>query len=324
MQNNGLKFMFVLIGSAVLIGLSALICGVAVVGSFSVNVAMGCVMALVAIGLLYQYFDEIKSIMKIDRSTVSWGVPDLAIFAAVVIGAVATFVISVELKQGAVVASALIGIIAALVAPKYAVPAYCGSFVGMVSASLASNYGFLMLAAVVAGGVFLMAKLVFNGFGGKLGTIAFSGCLAMIYLTGQSTVSANFILGTNALIILAAAIVGTVATYYISVRLNHGPVMASGIVGLIGGLVLPQLFPELGALPALFFSASFAGMSGKVRFESEAAMVLVGAIVGAIFIFSMPYGGGAGGKLGTIAFASAMAGSGLIKLFRLVVKKQAA
>ena len=60
---------------------------------------------------------------------------------------------------------------AALVIPVLGVPVYCGAFVGMTSARLFSAYGDLCLAAAIAGGVYLLTRRSFQGYGGKLGTI---------------------------------------------------------------------------------------------------------------------------------------------------------
>jgi hypothetical protein len=64
-----------------------------------------------------------------------------------------------------------------LVIPDYAVPAYCGSFVGMTSIQLLFSHGELALAVVIAAVIYVLTACTFAGIGGKLGTIAFAGSM---------------------------------------------------------------------------------------------------------------------------------------------------
>ena len=74
-------------------------------------------------------------------------------------------------------AASLVALIASLIISAYGVPIYCGAFVGMTSSRLLINYTELSFAAIVAAVLFLLTDRVFNGCGGKLGTIAFTGTL---------------------------------------------------------------------------------------------------------------------------------------------------
>lgn len=316
-KSKGSAFVFMMLGFLALLGLSGWLYSTVIYESYGVSTFVGVLMTIVLVGLVYQYIDELKSAFKIGEHTIKWGKEDISIYLWLVIGSMVTFFLSNNIGLGAVVASAVVGILAALVFPKFAVPIFCGSFAGMVSETFVDgNYLKALLAAGVAGIIFVLAKMVFNGFGGKLGTIAFGGCLAMIYLTGQTPDIGVIPTGNTALTIMIWAVIGTVLTYVISVRFKHGPVMASGIVGLLGGLIFPAIYPAIPALAAAFYSASFAGMSSTARFKNELPVVLVGLLVGAIFILSMPHLGGAGGKLGTIAFLSAISANGLVNILK--------
>ena len=108
---------------------------------------------------------------------------DLFLIIFSVSGAVSTFFINTELKFGPVIAAGCIGTIASFIPSvnrksnllKEAPPAiYCGAFVGMTSASVAPNLKFILLAGIIAGSILILSKNIFNGLGGKLGTIAFS------------------------------------------------------------------------------------------------------------------------------------------------------
>jgi hypothetical protein len=240
---------------------------------------------------------------------------------SLVCGAVLTYTLAVHVGLGAVVSAGLVALIAALVLPSQGVPTYCGCFVGMTSSRLLVNHAELALAAAVAGVVFVLTERVFRGFGGKLGAVAFFGAI----VTGlglkrqfEFTPVPEWSLAGGIVVFSVAA---AVATYLLSVRLKHGGVIASAVVGVTGGLVLPAVFPgDVGkTLAVMTMCASFAGMSSAERFPSIPRVGVVGIVTGLFFIYSMPLAGGAGGKLGAIAFGSAVAvwGHGeLLKLLR--------
>ena len=60
-------------------------------------------------------------------------------------------------------------------AKDYAIPVYCGAFVGMSSALVLSNIWLVLLASVLAALLFVISKNIYLGVGGRLGTIAFMG-----------------------------------------------------------------------------------------------------------------------------------------------------
>jgi len=109
---------------------------------------------------------------------------DLQDIFYIAIGGIFTYFLSVELKLGAVIAAGIVGTIASI--PPYLhkkskifsrIPAtvYCGAFVGMSQKTLASNYSFILFACLLTGILFIGSKNLFNGYGGKLGTLAFGG-----------------------------------------------------------------------------------------------------------------------------------------------------
>jgi hypothetical protein len=236
---------------------------------------------------------------------------------SVVAGALLTLLLSVDVGLGAVTASALVGLIAALVVPDYAVPAYCGSFVGMTSIQLLFSYEELAIAAVIAAVIYVLSACTFAGIGGKLGTIAFAGTMTTAWILGRPFIAAPMPDMRTAMLIVGYAVMAAVLTFWVNVKLGHGAVMASAVVGLIGGLVLPQVYLEIGGtLAVVVFCASFAGMSSGERFPRGVMMWIVGLVTGLIFVYSTPLGGGAGGKLGTIAFSASLAVRGFYDLAR--------
>lgn len=237
-------------------------------------------------------------------------------FSMVVTGNALTFVLSVETGLGAVVASSVVGLLGAMLVREHATAVFCGSFVGMSSPDVYGYTGVVLLAGICAGFVFVAAMRVLNGFGGKLGTIAFTGALAASFVLQAPLGSLPIPVGTDALWVLAYATGGAVVTYVLSVHLQNGPVPASAMVGLLCGLLLPVLHgPQLGTLFAVVaFCASFTGMSSPARLPTTVHVALAGLITGVVFLYASPYFDGAGGKLGTIAFGSSIAVWGLQQL----------
>ena len=110
----------------------------------------------------------------------------------VVIGAIPTFYLSNDLELGPVLSAGIIGTIASflpqirigkLSMEQYPFSIYCGAFVGMSAGFVFSSYLELTIAALIAGSLFTMATNEFNGIGGKHGTIAFIGVLALKLFT---------------------------------------------------------------------------------------------------------------------------------------------
>jgi len=278
----------------------------------------GILVAFILAGILLALWQEARTIKIPEKRRV----PLKHILLTVITllgGAGAAYWISVHLSLGPVAGSALVGLLGALIFPQYSVPIYCGSFVGMSSAALLASPAELLLAAGIAGVVYMLAEDALNGFGGKLGTIAFSGSL----LTGLG-LQRQFLISPMPSLELAEQIVGlsvaaAILTYWLSIILNHGPVLASSAVGLAGGLLLPAILPENGALLAVVvICASFTGMTALKRFASPLPMIAAGLLTGIVFLYSVPVFGGTGGKLGTIAFGASLAVWGYQKVFNKV------
>lgn len=256
--------------------------------------------------LLLTLGQEVLSLSEVEASDLV-SRPALLNFSGVVGGALTTYVLSCDLGLGAVVAAGLIGLLGALIFPDQAVPIYCGAFVGMVSPELLDNLSHVLIAAVIAGIVFDLSTGVLDGFGGKLGTIAFTGTVITPLLLQCEFCPAELPSGPVAWQIIVVSVLAAVGTYWLSVTLEHGAVVGSAVVGIAGGLLLPAVAPEVGGLLAVVaICASFTGMSSPKRIPNFFWMTLAGLVTGIVFIYSQPVLGGAGGKLGTLAFGSAM------------------
>ncbi len=273
------------------------------------------VLFLIIVGLAYQVAVELANYIKLKLWNFNFKKADLYNFFAVIAGAFATYALSTHLQLGPVVAAGLVGLLAALFKPSCAVAAYCGAFVGMACPCYIFSHTVLLAASLAAGIIYVISGPVFNGFGGKLGTIAFAGCIIAGSALGCSLQSSAEIPWDARHLILGYSVAAAVVTYFLSIRLKHGPVLASSLVGLTGGLILPAIYPYTGnTLGIVAICSSFAGMSSRQRFHKTYLMTIAGLFSGIVFMFSLPYMGGAGGKLGTIAFGSVVALRGLIDL----------
>lgn len=139
-------------------------------------------------------------------------------------------------------------------------------------------------------------------------TTAFVGVLATVAATSGTFLEGPLPGSDVVLLVVGVAAVAAAVTFWIHRKLPASPVFASGLVGFAGGVGLPFLFGSPGDLmAAAVFSASFAGMTDPRRVPHLGWIGLAGVIVGVAVVYTTPYLGGSGGKLGTIAFGSVLA-----------------
>lgn len=118
------------------------------------------------------------------------------------------------------------------------------------------------------------------------------------------------------IIILIISIAAGMATYIISNFLKRGAVIASAIVTLVSGLMLPYFFPSIGGTLAV--AATCASYSGMISVENALNLFEMGVIslmTGILFIAAISAYPGIGGRLGTIAAISCFAWLGFKKVF---------
>jgi hypothetical protein len=246
-------------------------------------------------------FGEAVEHARLERS-------DAADALAVGLAGPLTYALSISLELGPVVASALVGLLAALTVGDQAAPAYCGTFVGMASTAVFPTVLPVVAASVVAAVVFVLAKRVFNGFGGKLGTTAFLGCGAVVVPSSYTYAAGSTLAPTPAGAAVVAATAGALAAFVLSVHYDYGAVVGSAVVGLVAGLLAPPAFGVAlgGTVAAAAFAGSFVGMVSETRLPSLALVGLAGLVSGAVFVGLSPVFAGSGGKLGTIAFTACL------------------
>jgi hypothetical protein len=268
----------------------------------------------IGVGVRYEWW-ELRRV--IDDGTVAIGEANRNL-VAVVGGMLFTFAGVTELGVSPIVAASVVGIIAAVGVRSVAVPMYCGAFVGMTSPELFGSYWYATLAAVLAGLLFIVAHPVFHGVGGKLGTTAFVGVLLVVVPTAGSFQSGPLPGQPVIVPVVGFAALGAIGTFTIHSRSAASPVLASGLVGVVGGLLLPGFFDVSGELlAAAVYSASFAGMTNPRRIPNEWWIGATGIGVGLVVAYTTPFVGGSGGKLGTIAFGSCLGVHGTLRMVNI-------
>jgi hypothetical protein len=319
MTNKGL--LINIIGLILLTGMVIFLYSFTIYEAWVLHSLGGILVLIVFLGVGIATVYEWQSILRHPRQVMLKKENLQAIFA-VFTGGVIAYALTHDVGLGPVVAASLVAIIANLVWPSMDIPFYCGAFVGMTSNNLLYHHGEVALASLGAALIYFLTQNVFGGFGGKLGTIA----LVSTALTGTGLTREFIIRPTPeprmmVLIILIAALAAPL-TYYLNVKRQHGAAMASAVVGLTGGLILPQLFPAQGdTLAVVMICASFAGMSASSRCKEIHHILSAGLTTGIIFIYATPLLGGAGGKLGTIAFGAVLSICGYTQLFKTLSKK---
>lgn len=118
-------------------------------------------------------------------------IPTLKAMLALFAGSILTFSLQVELGFSAVLASSFVGILAFTVyralkdENNIHIAAYCGSFIGMTNIARAEDYYTLIIASCLGACIYIFARNILNGVGGKLGSIAFvSICFTLYTLLG--------------------------------------------------------------------------------------------------------------------------------------------
>ncbi|RFZ90625.1 hypothetical protein D0C36_16810 [Mucilaginibacter conchicola] len=100
------------------------------------------------------------------------------------IGAITSYWLNHTLGLGPVIAAGIVGTTASFVPAinkrsdylKHLPPAvYCGAFIGMSNLKVANGFLFVLAASVFAAIGLVLSKSLFNGMGGRLGLVAFSG-----------------------------------------------------------------------------------------------------------------------------------------------------
>lgn len=116
-------------------------------------------------------------------------------------------------------------------------------------------------------------------------------------------------------IILLVGVLSTCITYFISIHLKRGPILASAIVTLASGISFPYIFKDGGLLLAIVATTgSYAAMVTRDKFPHLSDMVFVGLLCGILFLLTQDVFLGVGGRLGSIGAISGLTWLGFNKL----------
>ena len=117
-------------------------------------------------------------------------------------------------------------------------------------------------------------------------------------------------------LILIISLGAGLATYWVANIIKRGSVMASAMVTLAAGMLLPHFFPSTGnLLSSAAATASYAGMISMENALNVFEMATISLMTGILFIAADTAYVGIGGKLGTIAAISCFAWLGIKKIF---------
>ena len=238
----------------------------------------------------------------------------------VIIGAIVTYALSLQFGIHAVTASALVGLLAHVFLKRHEIALYCGSFAGMTSVVLIRPLD-MLLVALLAGVVFVLLKPVYQGFGGKLGTIAFIGSVTTYVLLGKDF-AVTILLDFNVVVFMIMAVIGVMLTWFIQHRVRPSAVFASAAPSLLVALLFIPLFTHGGIYATVFFAASFAGMAAIGRLPNLVWAGISGLVCGLLFYGTFGIMNGAGGKLGTIAVLSVIITWTLANGYQYLVKQK--
>jgi hypothetical protein len=238
-------------------------------------------------------------------------------FIFVVIGVLIPYYMSAYLNIHVVIGSAFVGLLFHFIYKKYEVEVYCGSFAGMISFLLIGPFE-ILLVALITGIIYVLAKPVWKGFGGKLGTIAFVGTISTLYLLNKPFLTPNIVINEVQLVLFAIG--GVVITYVIQHHFKQTATLASSSISLAVALITQYILQLDPVYMTVLFAASFVGMSDKDKISNIFTAGLAGFIIGYMYIQFAPHLNGAGGKLGTMAFLTTICVHGINELILLSKK----
>lgn len=143
--------------------------------------------------------------------------------------------------------------------------------------------------------------------------ISFIICIAILLIIGigQPKFYKNSF-ETDKLIVIPQVLGGTILTYTLQYYFNFNPILSAGIVGLLA-VSLENKNKLIISLP--IYCGAFVGMTNPENHYPFYLIFMIGLFAGILFYLSKNFYGGIGGKLGTIAFSSVIAGVLIIKYY---------
>lgn len=287
-------------------------------GSYSVSAVLALVLFAVLVTSKKEWVTKISSKFE-DLKKEKYAKVDLYSIMFAVAAALASFILNNNFKLGPVTASALVGIAGVILFPKFQAIIFTASFTGMASYAGLQNLFLVALAGLLTGLIWIGGRRVFGGFGGKMGASALFATTTTSLIGGTFVFQKAPTLLNVRLSLFVYFIVALYLTYFINKYTKSGIVLASSVVGLSAGIVLPMVYgPAVGlAFSGAAFAGSFVGMSVVERFEREEFMIISALIGATIYEFTMINFAGLGGRMGSTALTSIVATMGLIEVIKM-------
>lgn len=248
-----------------------------------------------------------KKVSKEKIKFLNW--ESLFVFAGVIL----TYEISYLFSFSSVLSSASIGFFGFLFFRKYSIGIYCGSFAGMMSYAILNHYQMVMVG-IVCVVFYQIIKTILDGYGGRLGAIAFVSTALVSFVFAKSMLEIE--VEVIWYLVFVFAVVGSMISSFIHNQLGKSAVLASALPSLILAIFIDFLFPNLGVYSGIFFTASFVGMSDKNVIPNWKISLIIDIILGIIFLLFLDYFNGFGGKMGLMALTSIMVSQGVFWLVK--------
>lgn len=238
-----------------------------------------------------------------------------------------------------VLAASLVGVVAALASVandrlgSVAVPWYCGCFAGMTSELVLADWLSVTIAGLGAGLLVSLLRTTWDGVGGKLGLLAFSGVFLTSFVSrelgtiGPGAPVFDFDVADRVALVAVPPLAATIT--WALWRRGSSPVLASAaptaafalLLLLLDdntplGDVMPFTYPSL---CIAWFGGSFIGMTAPDRVGHRLWPLLVAAsLFGVLQIAFKPTIAGFGGDFGATASVAVVAVIGLVAVVRHV------
>lgn len=302
-----------------LLGIALSLLGLTAYDWYSRSITVFILILILGLFLIYVVLSNYKESVNSEPwelKKIDWHDFLFAYFAAIF-----TYNLTMYDQVSSVLSSALVGLVGGTIFKNHDKAMFAGSFLGMAAGSVFGAWGFV-LASLVMAFVFVFTKPIYQGVGGKLGTIAFTGAIISYLITDITpTVGITFSI-TEGLYLVIASVVGAILTRVISNVKDVTIVQASSVVGLLFVVFFDYETYSLSPYIALCgFGASFVGMSSKHQMKNIFIVGIGGLLFGVLFYLESNLFGGFGGKLGTTAFISSLVVIGLTNLIPLKLKK---
>lgn len=235
-----------------------------------------------------------------------------------IISSFLTFYLNYQVGLGSVMAASLVGIFGALTLKNYTQAIYCGAFIGMACSIIYAHPLSLLLAGLISGTLFVLAKHLFTGFGGRLGFIAFSGCFITSLIIQKPLRVVEALDPALYPRVLIYIILTGMVTYGLHRIFKLDTVLASALVGLTMALIHPDASQ---LLVVAAYCASFAGMVTIERVRTYSDMFFITLVTSLLYIIAFTLFDGAGGRLGAIAFLASVSGVGMLSTIQFLKAK---